>query len=663
VSETRTRNRVRALLKAGAHLLVVSTRDKAAIKTAWQRPENRLNEGQAFTRARRHGFKALGIIPRSIGCVVIDVDEGGDAAKDWLLGLFPGAHAHPSSRAGRWHVWVWTDAPEIGNYSWKSRHGAGQFRHGHGYVVLWSPGTVARWLVERTRPAPVEDVQNFVRHHQASLVPSRSGETVPLDLDQIEAADWSEGNRNNTLNALAYIACAHGEGLDALREHAIGVGLTEEEVDKTLASAERAGGTARADVLADLPVLKPGPEKNQPKLCIVEQQDPQGLRKALDWIKVQPRWNERALQLELSRDGGPWFPVDDMIRAHLRWEIRDKCFVRMKKGPPGPLLYPQAGLADLLNVLLHDRRVDPFREWLDSLPTWDGKDRISHVLTECFAAEPTPLHQWASRFLTLGAVHRAFRPGCKLDEMPVLIGEQGFGKSSILEHLFPHEHRQWYAPGLKLSAGPKERVEALQRRVLVEASDMAGADRADLKSLNAFLTQTDDGSVRLAYRRDPEVLLRRCIIIGTADDPNCLPNDPAGLRRFVPVQLHKGTNVEAWLEEHRENLWAEALHRFREGEGARLPRSLIMDQRYATERHRRTAEVLEQRLTTLDIEEGTLADIAVEVGLAETVYQAARLSPRDTHRLIAALRVLGWTRHKKRLGRTWRKPWNPDDLL
>ena len=61
---------------------------------------------------------------------------------------------------------------------------------------------------------------------------------------------------------------------------------------------------------------------------------------------------------------------------------------------------------------------------------------------------------------------------------------------------------------------------------------MAGSTRADIASLKAFLSRTDDGAVRLAYRGDPELMLRRAVIVGAADRNDPLPNDP-NLRRCV----------------------------------------------------------------------------------------------------------------------------------
>ena len=61
-------------------------------------------------------------------------------------------------------------------------------------------------------------------------------------------------------------------------------------------------------------------------------------------------------------------------------------------------------------------------------------------------------------------------------------------------------------------------AEALQGRVIVEASELAGLNRAEIEALKAFLTRQDDGGVRLSWRRNPNPMPRRAIIIGTTND-------------------------------------------------------------------------------------------------------------------------------------------------
>ena len=219
--------------------------------------------------------------------------------------------------------------------------------------------------------------------------------------------------------------------------------------------------------------------------------------------------------------------------------------------------------------------------WLESLPAWDGEARLDGWLSRVFdvATDQADLAAWASRFLPLGAAWRTFRPGTKLDEMPVLIGPQGCGKSTALRALLPPERDEWFSDGLRLAADDKVRAEALQARVIVEAAEMAGSTRAERESLKAFLSRTDDGAVRLAYRRDPETMRRRCVMAGTTNDSHCLPADPSGNRRFVALNVRSGLDgaagVRAYLDDARGQLWAEALHRYHAGETVYLPADLI----------------------------------------------------------------------------------------
>ena len=218
----------------------------------------------------------------------------------------------------------------------------------------------------------------------------------------------------------------------------------------------------------------------------------------------------------------------------------------------------------------------------------------------------------------LGAVQRTFEPGAKLDTMPVLVGDQGIGKSSLLARLLPDGCPEFFSDSLNLSDRTKERAEALLGRVTVEAGEMSGVNRAELQSLKSFITRQDDGTVRLAYARRPRTLLRRCIIVGTADRAHCLPNDPAGLRRFLPVQCRKGSNIEAYMEANRKQLWAEGLHRYRQGERAGPPRNLLAEQAEVAERHRSPDVMLEDAIDQLKPEPGEvfkLAEIAEKIGL------------------------------------------------
>ena len=253
--------------------------------------------------------------------------------------------------------------------------------------------------------------------------------------------------------------------------------------------------------------------------------------------------------------------------------------------------------------------------------------------------------RWASTALLLGPIQRCFEAGCKLDEVVVLIGGQGIGKSSLLSSLLPPTEPDWFSDSLSMTDNLQKRVESLQGRVLVELSDLQGFTKADMQSMKAFITRRDDGSVRLSFRRNPETSLRRCVLVGTSDRSECLPNDSAGLRRFVPVECNEGCHVEKYMAEHREQLWAEALAIYKGGEvRANLPRSLMLMQSNRAEDHRRKDDLAEDAVMGIT-SEGPLT----MKQLCQLTQPITRVEDRrSVLRLADALKAGGWVKKRER---------------
>ena len=64
------------------------------------------------------------------------------------------------------------------------------------------------------------------------------------------------------------------------------------------------------------------------------------------------------------------------------------------------------------------------------MPTWDGSPRLSTVMIDLFGCDPAGgLAAWAPDYLFIGAIQRAYTPGDKMDEFPVLIGLEGLAKA------------------------------------------------------------------------------------------------------------------------------------------------------------------------------------------------------------------------------------------
>ena len=403
------------------------------------------------------------------------------------------------------------------------------------------------------------------------------------------------------------------------------------------------------------------PDRHEPSVAL-----------ALFALEVALRWNLRSQRAELSQSSdeaipnapvNQWVTLTDRMMDRLRDLLARRCTYQTTRGPM-PMALARERWTMVINAHLCARERDPFLDWLREQPPWDEEPRLDTYLDELFGAGKSPLVRWVGQFLFLGPVHRAHEPGAKLDEMPVFVGPQGIGKSALLLNLFPPEYSGWVNDGLHLAADPKVRAEALLGRVVVEAGEMAGSTRADLESLKSFISRQDDGGIRLAFRRNPEDAPRRCIIVGTSNRQDVLPNDPTGNRRFIPVVLHPPTQaVEEYMALHRDQLWAEAIHRHAQAISPRLPRDLMPHAAAAAETHRNRDVMLEDALEGLPGGwEGTLAETAQKIGLLSLNDASVRLPMREAKRLSAALTGLGWVMRQVKQGGVKSRVWKRDTV-
>ena len=377
-----------------------------------------------------------------------------------------------------------------------------------------------------------------------------------------------------------------------------------------------------------------------------------GLANCLFWLGVEIRYNTRAHSVEWRELAGEWAQLSDRKSISLREDIA-AAFVG---GDDKPLTFGRDAWSDAISALCYRTEVDPFAAWLESLPKWDGQYRLEFTLEHCFSLhdEDFELAYWASKTTPLAAIWRTYHPGTKVDEIPVYIGDGGIGKSTFLRELLPLDMPNLFSDSLNLAAQNKERVESTLGKVIVEISEMAGSTRADQESLKAYISRTDDGSVRLAFRRNPEPLHRMFVLAGTADRSEPLPND-RNLRRFVPIRLTGGNvgKTKEWLDDNREQIWAEALRAYRLGDHPRLPDDLKGQQAKSTSAARSKDSPMEDAVAAFTqdrIQEFTIAEIAYAIGLIQNSDEGARLQPRDSHRLGAALTTLGYTKKNRRRG-------------
>ena len=221
-----------------------------------------------------------------------------------------------------------------------------------------------------------------------------------------------------------------------------------------------------------------------------------------------------------------------------------------------------------------DRIFHPVRDYLNSLPEWDGECRIDSLLVRCLQADDTPYVHAITRKLFTAAVARIYRPGTKFDSVLVLDGAQGIGKSSLFRMLAGD---RYYAETLSLTdMSDKTGSEKLQGVWFVEIGELAGMKKADIEKVKAFLSTTDD-QYRVAYGHWVESHPRSCVIIATVNGERGYLRDITGNRRFWIVKCRQKESVRrfSFTEAERDQIWAEAKYYWKNGEKLWLEGDLL----------------------------------------------------------------------------------------
>ena len=216
----------------------------------------------------------------------------------------------------------------------------------------------------------------------------------------------------------------------------------------------------------------------------------------------------------------------------------------------------------VVNFLANQNRFHPVHEYLKAL-VWDGKPRLDRWLIDQAGAADTPFVRAVSSKSLIAAVARVFEPGCKVDTALVLEGPQGAGKSSFLRALMPN--KTWFAEDLGGPIGKKDALVGLTGKWIIELAEIAAMKKSTVEDVKSFISRQID-SYRTPYGMRSEDHLRQCVFFGTVNpeaDGTWL-NDPTGGRRFWPVTVNR-CDVPGVVAA-RDQLWAEAVHRYRADE-------------------------------------------------------------------------------------------------
>lgn len=238
-------------------------------------------------------------------------------------------------------------------------------------------------------------------------------------------------------------------------------------------------------------------------------------------------------------------------------------------------------LDDALRIVFKEREYHPVRQLIESIK-WDGIERISTLLCKWLKCIDSEYIREVSRLIFSGGINRIYEPGCKFDDIIVLLGKnQGEGKSTFVRWLAMKDEYFGEVSEIESQKG----IESIEGLWICELGELLALTRVkDVEAVKSYTTRLVD-RYRKPFDKRVSEHKRQCIFIGTTNKEQFL-TDKTGNRRWYPVKVFQnGYDLyenQAEIKNDIKQCWAEAKHKYDLGKMSPFAnkdlKSLIMEQ-------------------------------------------------------------------------------------
>jgi Virulence-associated protein E/Bifunctional DNA primase/polymerase, N-terminal len=214
-------------------------------------------------------------------------------------------------------------------------------------------------------------------------------------------------------------------------------------------------------------------------------------------------------------------------------------------------------IRDVVGLVADDNKFDSAQLWLERLE-WDGVPRIEEFWTKYFNTEHSDYAKSCGLYIWTAMAGRVIQPGVKADMVPILVGDQGVGKSTGVAAMVmdPNHFME-----VKLDDNEVEMARRMRGKLIGEIGELRGLHSREIEHVKAFVTRTHEEWVP-KYKEFSTKFPRRLVFIGTTNNDEFLA-DETGNRRWLPLRVR---DVDlAGIKADLLQLWAEGAARFREG--------------------------------------------------------------------------------------------------
>lgn len=476
---------------------------------------------------------------------------------------FPDTLSVTTGSGGK-HLYFWTDNREIKPRSdWLGDNSGIDIRYGGGYYAVMPPSEHCKGVTYQWdgafAPSRIADANEAVYQFlsiKGKRGPKATGKPgVALRI----YGTIPDGTRNDTLFRLACRDRGYGFDEPEILARLITVNAEKCDPPKPLSELETIAASA-----ARYPKGGQAAKENQPsgfiRLALNDKGKViQSIGNVLEVLNSDT-WLAGKIALNLltkrvcKTSDVPWGEAGT-------WSDRDDTGLRKYLEIYG--LVNQRAIDDGRICAAMENQYNPLTDMLDGCHRrWDRQSgHIAQLLPTFLGTQDTDYHRAAWKLFMVGAVARAYEPGCDFDFTPILYGPQGRGKSKFIARLAMK--REFYSSTITTFEGCKG-IDSIRGVWIGEIAELlANKKSREKEEIKAFLTRTKD-DYREAYGHNREEYPRTCVFIGTTNEINFL-NDMTGDRRFLPIEVGewKMRLADPAADEYFVQAWGEAVELYR----------------------------------------------------------------------------------------------------
>ena len=200
---------------------------------------------------------------------------------------------------------------------------------------------------------------------------------------------------------------------------------------------------------------------------------------------------------------------------------------------------------------------NPIKEYLENLPKWDGQNQVAELFGRIPGLTSEQLN-WCSIWLRSAVAHWLQMDMLHGNEaVPILIGQQGCGKSTFAVRLLPEKLRQYFLDHINF--GNKFDSEmALTHNLFVNIDELANMGASQQGKLKQTLSKVRVNG-RPIFGKSQDDRLRFASFLATTNDEHPLC-DPTGSRRYLCLHIPAGEYIDNSSVINYDQLYAQVMY-------------------------------------------------------------------------------------------------------